>query len=300
MRLFDFRLKVFFEVAQRLSFTKAASVLNITQPAVSKHIQEMEHQLDKRLFRRGGNRIKLTEAGQVMFGYAQRIMHLYEKLDVELSQLDHETSGILRLGASTTVAQTVVPRLLALYKKAYPDVEVRFSQGDSDYIMKQILNEGLDLGIIEGGNYQSSFSYTPFMKDEMVLVTSSENSLTKTGAIRKDQLYTIPLVLRQAGSGSLDVVFKALTEIGIDTNKLLVDIQLESTIAIKEYLQYADSAAFLSIQSVIHELKTQQLSIIDIEGLEITRAFQFIQLHGNHTKLIESVKRFYLQHYNHK
>lgn len=296
MKLIDYKLKVFFEVATRLSFTKAANHLYISQPAVTKRIQELEQQLDVRLFKRVGNQVALTEDGELVFLYVQRILHLYEKLNVELSTGRH--NGIVRLGASTTVAQTVIPKLLALFKKTYPDIDIRFSQGDSDYIRQTVLSEAIDIGIIEGGDYHPSLSYSVFMKDEIVLVVSTNSQFAKMDSISAAMLTEIPLVLRLAGSGTLDVVQKAIANIGLDITNLNTEIKLESTIAIKEYLNYADVGAFLSIQSVKNELHDGKLSIIEIENLSIQRDFKFIQLHGNSTKLIEMTKRFFLKHYN--
>ncbi|WP_185212254.1 LysR substrate-binding domain-containing protein [Sphingobacterium mizutaii] len=297
MKLVDYKLKVFYEVATKLSFTKAANHLHITQPAVTKRIQELEQQLDVRLFKRVGNQIGLTEDGELVFLYVQRILHLYDKLSVELSA--GRENGIMRIGASTTVAQTVMPRLLAIFKKSYPDIEIRFSQGNSDHIRQMVLAEGIDLGIIEGGDYHPSLSYSFFMKDEIVLVVSTNSKLAKLGSVSTKDLTAIPLVLRLAGSGTLDVVMKALNNGGIDIGALNLDIQLESTIAIKEYLNYTDSAAFLSIQSVRNELRDGRLKIIEVDGLSILRDFKFIQLHGNSTKMVELTKRFFQHQVGH-
>lgn len=296
----DFRIRVFYEVAQQLSFTKAASRLNITQPAVTKHIREMEQQLNMRLFNRHGNHITLTTAGQIVLRYATKIMNAYRGMEVELSQVMEIEGGMLRIGASTTVAQTILPRLLALFRKAYPDVEFSFIQGNSDFISQQIIAEAVDIAIVEGPAIHSQVTYSPFAKDELVLVTNADNKLAKKESISLNELYPIPLIMREAGSGTLDVVNRAMLNAGIDLTRLNIDIMLESTIAIKQYLMYSESAAFLSIQSIVDELKYRQLSIIDIDGLEIYRDFQFIELNGNRLKLAQLFKRFCLSNYNHR
>jgi len=300
MMISDFRIRVFYEVAQQLSFTKAASRLNITQPAVTKHIREMEQQLNMRLFNRHGNHITLTTAGQIVLRYATKIMNAYRGMEVELSQVMEIEGGMLRIGASTTVAQTILPRLLALFRKAYPDVEFSFIQGNSDFISQQIIAEAVDIAIVEGPAIHSQVTYSPFAKDELVLVTNADNKLAKKESISLNELYPIPLIMREAGSGTLDVVNRAMLNAGIDLTRLNIDIMLESTIAIKQYLMYSESAAFLSIQSIVDELKYRQLSIIDIDGLEIYRDFQFIELNGNRLKLAQLFKRFCLSNYNHR
>jgi DNA-binding transcriptional LysR family regulator len=296
--IFDFRLKVFYTVAQRLSFTKAASELFITQPAVTKHVKELEQQLNVQLFKRNGNNINLTTAGKILLQYAERIFQTYTELETELAQLSNIEAGTVHIGASTTVAQTILPKLLALFKRTYPAVAFTFAQGNTDYITQQILAEKIDIAIVEGAAHYPQIAYTPFAKDEIVLVTRANNQLSKKTEISPKQLPGIPLVLREAGSGTLDVIFNALTAAQINPKDLNVEIQLESSIAIKQYLLYSETATFLSIQSVVSELKYNELTIIDIKGLQIFRTFEFIHLHGKNTKLIELFKRFCLSNYN--
>jgi DNA-binding transcriptional LysR family regulator len=296
--IFDFRLKVFHLVAQRLSFTRASAELFITQPAVTKHIKELEHQLNVQLFKRNGNNISLTNAGKVLLRYTEKIFQTYAELETELAQLSNIEAGTLHIGASTTVAQTILPRLLALFKKTYPAVTFTFTQGNTDFITQQVLAEKVDIAIVEGAAHYPQIAYAPFAKDEIVLVTRAGNQLSKNPEISPKKLTAIPLVLREAGSGTLDVIFNALSAAQINPKDLQVEIQLESSIAIKEYLLYSETATFLSIQSVVSELKYNELTIIDIKGLQIFRTFEFIQLQGKYTNLTELFKRFCLSNYN--
>jgi DNA-binding transcriptional LysR family regulator len=296
--IFDFRLKVFYTVAQKLSFTKAANELFITQPAITKHIKELEHHLNLQLFKRNGSTITLTTGGKILLQYTERIFHLYTELETELAQLNNTEAGTVHIGSSTTVAQTILPRLLALFKHTYPLISFTFIQGNTDYITQQVLDEKIDIAIVEGAAHYPQISYTPFAKDEIVLVTRANNQLAKKAEINPKQILNIPLVLREAGSGTLDVIFNALSEVQINPKDLQIEIQLESSIAIKEYLLYSETATFLSIQSVLSELKYNELAIIEIKGLEIFRTFEFVQLQGKYTKLTELFKRFCLSNYN--
>lgn len=296
--IFDFRLKVFYTVARRMSFTRAAAELFITQPAVTKHIKELEQQLNTQLFKRNGNNIDLTTAGKVLMQYAEKIFQIYTELETELAQLNNLEAGTLHIGGSTTVAQTILPKLLALFKKTYPAVNFNFIQANTDVITQHVLAEKVDIAIVEGAVHYPQIAYAPFAKDEIVLVTRANNQLAKKAEISPKQLLNIPLVVREAGSGTLDVIYTALSDAGINPKDLHIEIQLESSIAIKQYLMHSDTATFLSIQSVLSELKYNELSIIDIKGLEIFRTFQFIQLHGKNSRLIELFKRFCLANYN--
>jgi DNA-binding transcriptional LysR family regulator len=290
--IFDFRLKVFHTVAQKLSFTKAASELFITQPAVTKHIHELEQQLGHPVFRRNGNTIALTPAGQVLFQYTEKIFDLYTALETELAQLSEVTGGNLRIGASTTIAQNILPKILALFKKAYPSISYTFNQANTDSISLQVISEKLDIGIVEGNSHFPQLAYEPFAKDEIVLVTRANSLYAKKAEIKPEELLQIPLVLRETGSGTLDVVLKALAEVNINAKDLQVETRFQSSGSIKQYLLNSDTAAFLSIQSVLKELKYNELSVIEIEGLDIFRTFQFIHLHGSNSKLTNLFKRF--------
>ena len=113
----DFRLKVFFTVANRLSFTKAAKELFITQPAISKHIQELEEQYKIKFFERNGSKISLTNAGELLLKHTKSIFEVYREIDFDMSALINQQRGLLRLGASTTISQYIIPPLLARFHK---------------------------------------------------------------------------------------------------------------------------------------------------------------------------------------
>lgn len=295
--VFDFRLKVFYTVALKLSYTKAANELFITQPAVTKHINELEQQLHVRLFNRNGNSISLTPSGEILKRYAEQIFKVYVQLENELNETSDISSGNLHVGASTTLAQYVLPRILALFKKTYPSIEIKLITGNSEFIEQQIIAEKIDIALVEGISHYPQITYESFVKDEIVLVARTNNKFIKN-EIKAEQLLKTPLVLREQGSGTLDVINKTLSKNGISPKELNVEIRLDSTESIKEYLLYSDCAAFLSIHSITKELQQNQLSIIEVKGIEIYREFQFIQLHGQNQKLPELFKRFCLNHYN--
>ena len=298
--VFDFRLKVFYTVAIKLSYTKAANELFISQPAVTKHINELELQLGTRLFNRKGSTISITPSGEILLRYAEQIFKLYAQLENELAELGDLRSGHLKIGASTTLAQYVLPRILALFKKTYPSIELQLINGNSEFIEQQIIAEKIDIALVEGISHYPQINYEVFVKDEIVLVARTKNRFLPKNAIKTNQLVTLPLALREQGSGTLDVIHKAIAKAGILLKDLNVQISLDSTESIKEYLMYADCAAFLSIHSITKELQQNLLSIIEIEGIDIHRNFQFIQLHGQNQRLADIFKRFCMNHYNFK
>jgi len=297
--MFDFRLKVFHTVAKRLNFTKAADELCITQPAVSKHIREIENHFHLKLFDRNGTKIKLTEAGEIMLQYTNQIFTLYGNLEFELNSLNERHNGKLRIGASTTIAQYVLPPLLADFHKRFSDIEVTLTINNTEQIEQALQNKDIDFGIIEGQSKNSSFKYTEFIKDEIVLVANSNHPLAKKDTIELDELLKTPLLIREPGSGTLEVIAHALKPFDIKISQLNTEMQLGSTESIKSYLLHSDCMAFLSIHSILKELKNKEVTIIDVNGLTIDRVFHFIQSHGEAEALPELFMKF-ARHYNFK
>lgn len=292
--MFDYRLKVFHTVASRSSFTKASEELNISQPAVTKHIKEIENQLNTKLFNRKGTSIQLTKSGQILFEYAEKIRNIYRDLEFEINQLNQQHKGKLIIGASTTVAQYILPEILAKFNSYYKDIKIELITHNTE-IVSELLKEGkIDLGIIEGESQSNYFDYQIFKADEIVLVAKANHSLANKILNIKD-LYYLELIFREPGSGSLEFIQNRLKEKGISLDELNIVMQLGSSESIKNYLLYSNSLAFLSISTVLNELKNNQLSIIDIKNFSIERNFHFILPKGEQSELIRLFLKFIRQ-----
>ena len=298
--LTDFRLKVFKTVADRLSFTKAAAELLISQPAVTKQINELERLLGKPLFLRHGNRISLTDDGVRLLEYANRILALYGELRDAFVEEQGAFSGEIRLGASTTLSQYVLPGLLAKFRKLYPDVRVTLFNGNTEQIERQIADGKLDFGMIEGTASNPALHYELFMDDELVLVTSASNTSFTREEITAADLPALPLVIRENGSGTLDVLSRELSRHGLSLRQLHIEMQLGSTESIKHYLFYSDTFAFVSVQAVLDELAADRLRVVEVGDMELVRRFSFVTAHGQRSRLTDLFKQFCLNHYNRK
>lgn len=294
--MFDFRLKVFHTVASRLSFTRAAEELFITQPAVTKHINEIEQYFKVKLFERDGRKIRLTPAGQTLFRYTTELFALYRNLEFEMHTQADKKAGRLRVGASTTVAQYVLPPVLASFHKKFPEIRITLSTDNTEQIEQSLQNHQVDIGIIEGRAKNSAFRYTPFLKDELVLVANAANPLAKKGIIKPEELLKIPLLLREPGSGTLEVIAHALRPMGIKISQLKKEMQLSNSESIKGYLQHSQCMAFLSIHSILAELEQRLFTVIEVKGLSIHRDFHFISPHGDTGALANLFMQFAMTH----
>jgi len=289
--MFDYRLKVFYTVANRLSFTKAADELNITQPAVTKHIKEIENQLNTKLFDRKGTTIQLTQSGKILYNYAEKIRNVYRDLEFEINQINQMQKGKLKIGASTTVAQYILPEILAKFHSYYKDISIELLTHNTETISTLLKKGKIDLGIIEGASQSSYFEYKPFKLDEIVLIAKTNHPLANKTLSLKD-LYKLDFVFREQGSGTQEIIQNRLKENDIEIKRLKVIMQLGSSESIKNYLLYSDCMAFLSISTVSQELKNKLLTVVDIKNFRIERNFHFIIPKGEQSELIKLFLKF--------
>lgn len=296
--MLDFRLLVFYTVAKKLSFTKAAAELFITQPAVSRHIQELEQQVGLALFERSGKQISLTRAGEVALRHAEIIQSNYRQLEYDLNALKGQRSGGLHIGASSTVAQYVLPPVLAHFHEKYADVAISLISGNTEHIEQALLNKDIAVGIVEGRTHLRELHYEPFIEDEIVLIAQGNHPLAQRDEVTLEELKTYPLVLRERGSGTLEVIEYALKEHNIRLSDLSVAMYLGSTESIKSYLFHSRELAFISVNAVQNELRTGTFRIIDVKDLAITRYLYTIQRQGDTEPLAESFLRFARRYYN--
>ncbi len=277
--MLDFRLKVFQCVANNLSFTKASAELFITQPAITKHIKELEAELEVKLFNRTGNKVVLTQAGNILLSYAEQIINLHNEAIFELSQLKGNPEGNLRLGASTTIAQYVIPAALARFNKQNPEIKLSLINGNTERIEQHLLKNEIDIGIVEGKPTNSDIRYSPFINDELLIFKSAQNNITSE-LITNDEFVKLPLVLRERGSGTLEIIERNLQHHGISPKNLNILMHLGSTEAIKSFVKTGNGVGIVSRYAIEQELSAGIFKLINIPGLKFHRQFYFISPKG--------------------
>ncbi|MFI3278787.1 MAG: LysR substrate-binding domain-containing protein [Rikenellaceae bacterium] len=291
----DFRLQVFDTVARELSFTRAAEVLSISQPAVTKHIKELERLLSTPLFRRSGNRIALTEQGEMLRRYVKDILDGYGRLSDAVSESRGDYYGHLKIGASTTIMQYILPDILAHFKRRYPSVEVTLIGGNSQEVLLEVESGRVDVALVEDAHTSSSFHYEHFAEDKVVMV-SAHNSKE---SITVDKLVKLPLVLRENGSGTLEVIIRELQRHGISRRMLNIEMQIGSSEGIVRYLKLSKCYALISEAAVRDYIKRGELHVVDVDNLDIVRSLRFATLHGYRSRIVDLFITFCLEyHYN--
>jgi len=299
--MISFKHNVFLEVTRQLNFTKASQVLHISQPAVTKHIQQLEKQYQTSLFSRKGNSITLTKAGQMLFEYLLKVKEIENKFEYEINnQRDKfHAKGELKLGASTTIALYIIPPVLSAFRQRHPGVRMSLFNRNSESVLKALMDQEIDLGIVEGKKKMGAVNAQHFLTDEVIPVCSSHSSLAKKIKFSESDLKNIPIALRERGSGTLAAVKQALAGKGIKISDLKTSIQLGGTEALKNFILVDDSMGFLPMRSVAKELTAGSLVRLFVDGLTITRQFYFVQRHGDENHGLNNVFiKFAKNYYN--
>lgn len=293
----DYRDKVFLAVAESLSFSKAANELFISQPAVTKHIKELENKLNITLFERKGNKVYLTKAGKMTYGYLKKIMQQYEELEFELGRMNDTFKGTLRIGASSTISQYLIPKVIAAFHKRYPKIELFLFNGNSFEMEQKLLKNEIEIVLVENDSSQLNIKYIDFLDDEIVVVTGSQSVYAKLKSISLIDFQKMPIVLREKGSGTLEVIQKHLLKNNIKIDNLNILIHLGSTEAIKCFLCDFDGIALVSEKSIEKELLLKQISKITVKGINFNRKFRVAFRYG-HKALSSKLFAEFLFRYN--
>ncbi len=290
------KLKIFKSVAHHSSFTKAAEQLFISQPAISKAIRTLEDEYKTTFFLRKRNSIELTPDGKSFLSFVNRILNIQTEIENQFLNKKETFPDQITFGVSTTVANYIIPKIIASFSSQFPKVNFNIESDNSEHIENLILNQQLDFGIIEGKNTNRKLQFNKFIKDEIVLVTNSNNNTLKKETISLKTLQEIPIVDREMGSGTREIIYDVLSYQNI--KKLNTTVTLNSTEAIKNYLYYSNSYALVSINAVREDLKNNKLKIIDIKGVTIERWFYFVSRTGYKSNVMNYFEKLVRNSYN--
>ncbi len=272
----DRRLQVFYTVAKLLSFTKAAETLHMTQPAVTFQVRQLEEHFNTRLFDRTHNRVTLTEAGRKSYEYAEEIFELYAEMENSVKELTGDVSGALTLGASTTIAEYMLPSLLSGFTKKYPDIQLRLKVSNTEGIVSMVENSMIDLGIVEGPVTNKNLLVEVCHIDHLLVIVPTDHELSKRKSISMEKLMHFPFICREEGSGTREVIMEYMTEMGLDKNNLNVCLELGSPESIKGAVEAGMGVSIVSRSTIEKELKLNSLCQLDLDP-PLERHFSFVR-----------------------
>lgn len=293
MSFSDTRLRVFHAVAKHLSFTRAAEELYLTQPAITFQIRQLEDHFNTRLFDRHHNRISLTEAGTAVYAYAERILELYHETEKTVHEMTGVTRGLIKLGASTTIGEYLLPAILSGYHEHFPDVKVRMTVHNTSTVVRKLEDATIDLGMVEGPVDNSTLIVTPCMDDELVVILSPQSPLAAWEEIPLPQLAALPFISREEGSGTRAVVEAFLSQTDFPYERLNMVLELGSTEAVKVAVEGNVGFGIVSGVALRKESRLQTLVIRRIQGIRMTRQLNFVyQKLKFRSKAVEAFLRF--------
>ena len=281
----DHKLRVFCAVAETKSFSKASELIHLTQPAVSLQIQAMEELYETRLFDRSGNTINLTPAGEILYKRAKEILALYSEAQQNISEITGAIKGSLSIGASSTIGNYLLPHIISAFKKKVPQVNISLVVGNTKTITEKLNAGEIDIALVEGDVSKQRFSVETLLSDELVVIMSPAHPWAERRNLPAIELTKEPLIMREEGSGTRQIILKHLEEHGLKLDQLKITLVMGSTEAIKGAVEEGLGVSIMSGWAVRKWLK---------QGLLKAATFKDLKFHRNFT--IISPKRNYSTH----
>lgn len=288
------QLATFQVVAKHCSYVRAAEELHFSQPAVSAQIRQLEESLGVKLFDKIGRRTHLTQAGEELYLYSQKIFTLIDETMETMGALASPHSGRLSVGADTTVGSYVIPGLLGKFHQMYPNVEITLEVVNRGYLVDDLLDNRLDMAVMGKVPTEVPFFSASFALNELVLVAPPTHRLAGCVKVSFAELAREHFLLREVGSGTRAALESAFQEAGLP---LQVSMQVGNNSAIKQSVAAGLGIALISRVAIDMELETNRLVILDVEGFPILRQWRLVHLKDkNLSATARAFKAFMLQH----
>ena len=273
------QLRILKAVATEKNFTKAAQVLHLSQPSLSKQIKKLEKNLDILLINREKNKISLTENGKVFLQYSERILALCEESCRALIDLKNGDRGNLTVGASQTIGTYLMPRVLALFAQNYPQIDLKVQVNSTRLIANNVLKREIDIAVVGGeipNELRKNLIIKDFVEDELSLIISKSHPFAKKKKINKENLYYLNFITLNSNSTIRKFIDNILIQNGIETKQLKIIMQFNSIEGIKTAVSLGLGAAFVSSSAIEKEVELKTIEILKIENIRITRRLSII------------------------
>jgi DNA-binding transcriptional LysR family regulator len=300
----DHRLKVFCTVAETKSFSKASEIIHLTQPAVSLQIQALEEIYETKLFDRSSSTVTLTPAGEILYKYAKQILSLYAQVEKEIATLTGLIKGSVRLGASTTIANYLLPSVISDFKKRNNRVRFHLLIGNTKRIVDHLNNGIISFGLVEGDVSRFKIKAEKVLKDELVVIVSPEHPFSNRKNISVSEFVKEPFILREEGSGTRQIIENYLLKYGISVSDLNVTAVLGGTEAIKEAVEDGTGISIVSKWAVRREVSRGTLKMLPLKEERLLRDFSLIYRNTTfssaESEFLEYLKRYEYERLFHK
>ena len=275
------QLHIFYTVAERGSFSAAAQTLHMTQPAVTMQVQALEERFGTKLLNRTTKRLDLTEAGHRLLPQARKAVELMRDTDEMMTKYIEELKGRLQFAASLTIGEYVLPRLLGSFLRRFPDISVDMKVMNTTEIIEAVAHQGLDFGIIEAPCDVPGFDAQAVMNDELLLIAPANHPFASREQVSLEEAIGEPLVLREKGSGTRQIMEEELQRHGVTEAQLRVVSEFGSTGAVKSAVEAGLGLSLLSVWTIKHELALGLLKPVRISGVSFRRQFYSVRLRSS-------------------
>lgn len=267
------QLEIFLAVAETGSFSRGAEATFITQSTVSQHISSLESDFGVRLLDRTGRGALLTEGGKVLFNHARQVIADVDAIHKAMQRFRGIEDTDLRIGGSNIPANYMIPDLLPLLIERFPRLRLTLIQGDSRDILDKLAREEIELGVVGSRFDDDAYEFAPLGRDEISLVVNHRHPWNGKKSVELEELINEPLVMREPGSGTGKTVSEALVKAGVFPRQLKVTAYLGSNESVKQAVINGLGVSFVSEISVRKELERQELAVVKVKGLRISRHF---------------------------
>ncbi|PEL08101.1 LysR family transcriptional regulator [Bacillus sp. AFS017336] len=266
-------LLVFMAVAEKRNFSRAAEELHMTQPSVSQQIQLLERQIGAKLFIRTNKYVQLTKAGEIVYLHAKEITSLYKRMTTLVNDLVNEASGHLKIGASYTFGEYVLPKILAEMKRSYPSIVPSVLIGNTREIVQSVLSYQVDVGIVEGDATNQNLTIQPFANDEMYIIAGTKSEISCKEILTMDEIENETWIVREEGSGTREATERLFEVLKIRPKNI---VEFGSTQLIKEAVEAGMGITYLSELTIKKEKQLGTIDYLKVEGTPIQRNFSII------------------------
>lgn len=272
----DIKLKLFCTVAETKSFSKASRIVHLTQPAVSLQIQSLEEFFETKLFDRSEGMVSLTPAGKILYKHAKHLLEHYAEIEKEIGTLTGMIKGGVAVGASTTLGNHVLPRVIIDFKKKHPKIKFSMLVGNTKRIEDLLISGLIDIGLVEGETSRPSLRIEPIVPDELILIVPPAHPWARRKVIPVLDVTREPIILREEGSGTRHQIEEYLKSHGISTGDMHVALTLGSTESIKEAVEAGIGVSIVSKWAVKKEVEDGRLRTVALREGKILRNLSLI------------------------
>jgi DNA-binding transcriptional LysR family regulator len=270
------RLEVFCKVYELKSFSRAAEASLLSQPTVSGHIRYLEDLLEVRLLDRLGREVAPTRAGELLYGYARRILSLTQEASRSIELYRGKVSGSVALGGSNIPGQYILPILIGSFKRRYQGIRIRLVIADTRQVADMVLDGSIEIGVVGAKIKNAKLVFDQLFDDELVLAVPTDHPWAARSAIRLEELSEAPFIMREPGSGTRMATLGSLEDAGVDLESLQVVAEMGSTDAVRQAIKSGVGVSILSRRAIADDIRFGLLRPIPVENLALTRHFYLV------------------------